>query len=103
MFCVSHFIRRMKKWIVIDDMVYQKTVPVENRLSPTLIRMMLESAKDSILYSVSNLKFKRFLMVKVSLQIELIRQFKPREKLIHQENTSRHVITPAKVKGVGAN
>jgi hypothetical protein len=40
----------------ITEKVYEAKVPVEKRLSLTLMRIMLESAKDSFPYSVSNVK-----------------------------------------------
>jgi hypothetical protein len=40
----------------ITEKVYEAKVPVEKRLSLTLMRIMLESAKDSLPYSISNLK-----------------------------------------------
>jgi hypothetical protein len=40
----------------ITEMFYQAKVPEEKRLSLTLIRIMLGSARDSLPYSVSNVK-----------------------------------------------
>ena len=42
--------------LLVTEKAYQKVVPVEKRLSLSLMRIMIESARDSLPYSVSNIK-----------------------------------------------
>lgn len=45
----------------VSEKLYEIKVPVEKRLSITLMRIMLESAKDSLPYSFSNIKIEELL------------------------------------------
>lgn len=40
----------------VTETVYEKKVPAETRLSLTMMRLMIKSAKDSLPYSASNIK-----------------------------------------------
>ena len=56
----------------ITEKVYEAKVPVEKRLSLTLMRIMLESARDSLPYSILNVKIEEVLDDQPNLGFESI-------------------------------
>jgi hypothetical protein len=54
----------------IIEKVYDAKIPLQKRLSLTLMRIMLESARDSLPYSVSNMKIEDVLGDRTNLEFE---------------------------------